>query len=286
MASLSPTNRGNAASASVIDFGTVKLYNNMRVPNVSSFPCIMKDNLDGVTQFTYFFANNKHIREIRFGKDAFELSVLSIKGIASDCENLEVLILPEVMTYVNDISSILQCTTTTNKVKECVVPDAPRVNIANSMFYGCKNLEKATIGDIGTSATSVRVDYMFYKCENLETLSIGDISRANNTAGLLWGCNKLTDFSVKALPDTNMTNNEFSSCSSLSAQSYANILAALPNTPNGSTIQFNKLFNDLVADKSVQYKARDIVTGTDITQTLEDWANNATINKGWIITTL
>lgn len=290
MTSLAPTNRGNAASASVVDFGSVVIPNNTKLPHVEHFPVITKENLNGVKYINYLFANNSNLKNIKFEQGSCA-TIIGMEKLANECLSLETIEFAD-MPEIRNVSAALACYTSgmSNKIKSVNVPSLPKVENVYSMFYGCENLETAIVGDLGLDTTNaLNVSYLFYRCKKLKSVVLGDISVVQATVGIRWlfnRCDELENVSIKALPAVDMVDSEFSTCSKLTGQSYANILAALPNTSNANTIQFNKLFNDLVADKSVQYKARDIVTGTDITQTLEDWANDATIKKGWIITTL
>jgi hypothetical protein len=285
MTSLAPTNRGNAASASVVDFGSVVIPDYTKLPHVEHLPVITKENLNGVKYINYLFANNSNLKNIKFEQGSCA-TIIGMEKLASECLSLETIEFAD-MPEIRNISAALACYTSgmSNKITSVNVPSLPKVENVYSMFYGCENLETAIVGDLGLDTTNaLNVSYLFYRCKKLKSVVLGDISGVKSVVGIKWLfnlCSELEDVSIKALPAVNMVDNEFSTCSKLTGQSYANILAALPNT-SSNTIKLHTSFSTIKESDNKEYTAFDAVGGYYDTFNLIDWYDYA-VSKGWTI---
>lgn len=276
---LYPTTRKETATARKVDISKIAFPSDSTFTKVEYMPAITKENLNGRTDISAMFKGNSNIKEISFAEGSLD-GVTNLTDLARECLSLESIKFPSNMDSVTSCSALFGCYTVSkpNNIKYVELPNLPNAQAAYSMFYGCENIESAILGDIGTSTTNVSIPYLFHRCRNLTSAKIGDISNSYDTKSLFSMCDKLADLSIKALPKVDMTQGEFTACSSLTAQSYANIFTALPNEAN-NTIEF--------ANNLVTYIEQNNTCTNDsgTSKTFVEWVKFA-IYKGWTIKTL
>ena len=279
MITLYPTIRKETATARKVDISKIAFPSDSTFTKAEYMPAITKENLNGRTDISAMFKGNSNIKEISFAEGSLD-GVTNLTDLARECLSLESIKFPSNMDSVTSCYALLGCYTVSkpNNIKYVELPNLPNAQAAYSMFYGCENLESAILGDIGTSTTNVSIPYLFHRCRNLTSAKIGDISNSTDTKSLFSMCDKLADLSIKALPQVDMTQGEFTACSSLTAQSYANIFTALPNEAN-NTIEF--------ANNLVTYIEQNNTCTDDggTSKTFVEWVKFA-IYKGWTIKTL
>lgn len=278
MISLTPTNGNKKIVAKSVDFGTVEFANGLKLENVSSFPPITYDNIKSVTDLSYLFAYNKNIENVIFlshEKNNISKMVNSFCGM----DNLKKVILPN-MDNVTHCSKLFFCEVgNTNKLEEVTIPDLPKALYIYSMLCECRTLKRATFGDMPLAKG---INYLCMHCASMTDLTIGDISSATFVESFLYGCIALTNLSIKKLPLVDLANARFNASAVLSAQSYANIFAALQQTNTPLNIKLNAAFESLTSS-STKYTANDVELG-EKTLTLNEWADRA-MQKGWNIQT-
>lgn len=285
MATLFPTIRKETAKAEKVNFSKVAFPSGVTFTMIEHLPAITKENINGSTSIEGMFMGNPNIKEITFAEGSLD-GVKYMTNLARECHSLERIKFPTSMESVNNTSGLLGCYTPniTNKVTHVEVPDLPNANVVYSMFYGCENLESVVMGDIGANMDNIVANFVFNRCINLKTAKLGDLSKVTlpeNIKFLFSSCTSLTDLSIKALPAVDMTNGEFSGCPNLTAQSYVNILAALP-VASSKTILFANKFNDVFnTNNNTTYTASN-GSGSN---TFLQWMKT-TITNGWTIKTL
>lgn len=283
MTTLYPTIRKETATARKVDISKIAFPSDSTFTKVEYMPAITKENLNGRTDISAMFKGNSNIKEISFAEGSLD-GVINLNDLARECLSLESIKFPSNMDSITSCSALLGCYTPTqsNKVKSIVLPDLPNVSVAYSAFYGCENLESVIIGDMGLSSSkTLSINFLFNRCLKLTNAKIGNISKANTTDNIKYlfaSCPNLAKLSIKALPQVDMTQGEFTACSSLTAQSYANIFTALPDEAN-NTIEFA---NNLVTYIEQNNTCTDD-SGTS--KTFVEWVKFA-ISKGWTIKTL
>jgi hypothetical protein len=278
MIGLTPTNGNKKIVAKSVDFGTVEFANGLKLENVSLFPPITYDNIKSVTDLSYLFAYNPNIENVVFiskGKN----KISKMDYFLHNTPNLKKVIFPN-MDNVTSCSRLISCDSNLpNKLEEVIIPNLPKATSAFSLLYQCRKLKKATIGDMPLTQY---VNYLCVNCSNMTDLTIGDMGSAMGVISMLSGCSVLANLSIKKLPLVDLANAGFNASAVLTAQSYANIFAALQVTDANLNIKLNAAFNSLKSSDT-KYTATDVELGEQ-TLTLTEWADRA-IQKGWIIQT-
>jgi hypothetical protein len=278
MIGLTPTNGNKKIVAKSVDFGTVEFVDGLKLENVSLLPPITYDNIKSVTDLSYLFAYNTNIEEVVFISQMGN-NISKMDYFLHNTPNLKKVIFPN-MDNVTSCSRLVSCDSNLpNKLEEVTIPNLPKATSTYSLLYQCRTLKRATIGDMPLSKL---VHFLCINCVSMTDLTIGDIGSATNVISMLNGCSALTNLSIKKLPLVDLANAGFNASAVLTAQSYANIFAALQVTDANLNIKLNAAFNSLKSSDT-KYTATDVELGEQ-TLTLTEWADRA-IQKGWIIQT-
>lgn len=278
MIGLTPTNGNKKIVAKSVDFGTVEFVNGLKLENVSLFPPITYDNIKSVTDLSYLFAYNPNIENVVFISQE-KNNISKMDYFLHNMPNLKKVIFPN-MDNVTSCFRLISCDSNLpNKLEEVTIPNLPKATSTYSMLYQCRALKRATIGDMPLTKL---VNFLCINCVSMTDLTIGDIGSATNVTSMLNGCSALTNLSIKKLPLVDLANAGFNASAVLSAQSYANIFAALQQTNTPLNIKLNAAFESLTMS-STKYKANDVELGEQ-TLSLTEWADRA-MQKGWNIQT-
>jgi hypothetical protein len=278
MEKLTPTNGSAVVTAQGVDFGEVAIPNGAKFPDVYSFPAMTEKNIS--SSLSYMFDNNAHIKEIILPADGSIIA--NMANIASNCPNLERIVFPTDLSNVKWINNALYYAGTTNGIKKVVIPSLPNSMAVYSMFAH-SGVEEVYMGDIGTAGVGHSGIYMFVNCKRLKKVTLGDVSKLNDVSWFFSGATALEHISVRALPAVTFADSGLHTCSKLTPQSYANIIAALPSVSKeeGLSICFNSKFEEY-KELSSTYKAYDVVSGKELTLNLTDWVSQ---RNGWTFTT-
>lgn len=114
-------------------------------------------------------------------------------------------------------------------------------------FDHCHKLTSITFPQ-GALTQVTTIGYFFYNCSSLTSLTFpeGALTQVIYAFQDFYNCTSLQDLTIYNLPNINLTNIGFSTCTSLTLQSLQNIINALPVTTSGyrctlGTTNLNKL---------------------------------------------
>lgn len=101
-------------------------------------------------------------------------------------------------------------------------------------FEYCRSLTSIVFPE-GALRQVSRTGYAFLYCSGLTSLTFpeGALTQLNYTISTFWQCTSLQDLTIHNLPNIDLTNIGFSTCTKLTLSSLQNIVNALPTTTSG-----------------------------------------------------
>lgn len=164
-----------------------------------------------------------------------------------DCLSLASITFPE--GALTQVLSMYYTFHTCNSLTSITFPDGAltQVTTVESAFFACSSLTSITFPE-GALTQLKSISNTFIYCRNLTSITFpeGTLTQVTTMSYTFAGCSKLQDLTIYNLPNINLYNIGFSSCTSLTLQSLQNIINALPVTTSGykctiGTTNLNKL---------------------------------------------
>ena len=209
-------------------------------------------SLQNVTTMSYAFSNCSNLTFVIFPENSLQ-NVLYVDACFSSCDKLKDISFPE-----NSLSKVKQASDFFNHCSNLTSVIFPEnsfisVSIIGSMFGSCFDLSSISFPD--GALTQVRnCNSLFNQCWVLTSISLpqGALTQVTNIMSAFNKCSALQNLTIYNLPNINLTNIGFNTCTSLTLQSLQNILNALPVTTSSykctiGTTNLSKLSEEQIA---------------------------------------
>lgn len=198
--------------------------------NSISFP---KGTLTRVINIGSSFRNCFSLTSVTFPEDALS-QVTYTEYAFANCNILTSITFPE--------GALTQVTRTGYSFERCNVLTSvtfpqgalTQVIVMNGTFSNCKSLISVVFPE-GALTQVTNMAATFYNCYDLTSITFpqGALTKATAMGSTFYNCTSLQDLTIYNLPNINLSNTGFSTCTSLTLSSLQNIVNALPTTTSG-----------------------------------------------------
>lgn len=209
-------------------------------------------SLQNVTTMSYAFSACSGLTYVIFPENSLQ-NVLYADDCFRACSKLKSMSFPE-----NSLSKVIQAADFFNHCNDLTSVIFPKnsftsVSLINNMFGSCFDLLSVSFPD-GALTQVKGCQSLFVLCYALTSILLpqGALTQVTNMMSAFHQCSALQNLTIYNLPNINLTNIGFSTCTSLTLQSLQNILNALPVTTSSykctlGTTNLSKLSEEQIA---------------------------------------